>query len=594
MNPTDTVQGRAVAGSRNRYSPGTPARSNLPGRQAHGKRFVAAVARAWPKHRIPYNFVVSMFTPAFATPNAPPSAPSARRVWRDVGLWVAGAFLLRSLLAALVPLLPDETYYWEWSRRLEGGYFDHPPGIALLIATGVRLFGNTVAGVRAGPALAALVTHGAAVLGAWQLGGRGAAGALAARRAAQLVALLPIATLGLVLATPDAVLFASAMLALVAVERALAAPPRSGPSLAWWTAAGVALGAAFVAKYTAVLLPMGLVTACLIHPGLRARFREPGPWIAGAIALAMFSPVVAWNAFNNWVSFRFQLGHGFSPSSRGTPLTRELEMIGGQAGLASPILFGLMAIVVWLALRDGWRVRRGSTPTDLVTRRFALAMIALVPLLFFAISAWRRAVEANWPAMIYPGAMVLLATSERPFTRGRWWRSGLAFAAVLLLVVTAQAWTPLLPLPPRRDPIARAHGWRDLAAAVDSARVDPFLDGTVDRFVVAERYQDASELAFHLQGQPTVFAFNLGGRSNQYDIWKTIWESVHPGDGLVAVFDADEKGDALAARVSGWFADTKQGPRVSLTRHGGEVTTRRLWLYRLARDMPRERPGSAP
>jgi len=464
-------------------------------------------------------------------------ATSAARDWRLALAWMFGALLLRTGLAALVPLLPDETYYWEWSRRLEAGYFDHPPGIALLIAFGAKLLGNTHTGVRAGPALAALVTHAAAVTCAWQLAGRGAPGAAAAHRAAQLVTLLPIATLGLVMATPDAALFATAMIALLAVA---------------------------------------------------------GPWVASALALALFAPVVVWNAMNNWVSFRFQLGHGFTPSARGNPLSRELEMLGGQAGLASPILFGLLAVVVWRALRDGWRTRHSAAPTDRVTRRFALAMIALVPLVFFAVSAWRRAVEANWPAMIYPGAMMLLATSDWPAARGAWWRRGLWLAAMLLAVVTVQAWRPILPLAPRRDPIARAHGWTTLAAAVDRARRDPFLDGTVDQWIAADRYQDASELAFHLPDQPTVFALNLGGRTNQYDVWPNAFGQVRPGDGLVVAFDADAKGDSLAAVVGAWFDRMQQGERVSLQRNGGEITTRRLWLYRIARDFPRLRPGATP
>lgn len=510
--------------------------------------------------------------------------------WSNVVAWIVGAALLRAILSSLVPLLPDETYYWEWSRRLEGGYFDHPPGIALLIALGTRISGATEAGVRLGPALAAVVTHVAAVYGAWQLAGRDDDGLRAALRAAQLIALLPIAALGLVLATPDAPLFASAMLALVAVERALASPLRSAQSTAWWIAAGFALGIAFVSKYTAVLLPAGLVVGCLVHPALRRRFAEPGPWIASFVALLLFAPVVAWNAFNNWVSFRFQLGHGFTPSARGNALTRELDMLGGQAGLASPILFVLLAIVVWLALREGWRARHGVAPTDPSVRRFALAVVSVVPLVFFAISASRRAVEANWPALIYPSAILLLAVSPLPSLRGRWWRGGLALAALLLVVLGVQAFTPVLPLPPRRDPIARAHGWTTLAAAVDHARTDRFLDGTVDRFVAADRYQDASELAFHLVGQPTVFALNLGGRTNQYDVWRNAWGTIRPGDGLVAVFDADAKGDSLAAVVGQWFDSTQQGERVALTRDGGEITARRVWLYRIARDVPRERP----
>lgn len=522
-----------------------------------------------------------------------PDSPRPRDVttqWCLAAGWVVGAALLRALLAAVVPLLPDETYYWEWSRRLEAGYFDHPPGIALLIHIGTDLLGATAAGVRAGPAIAALVTHVTAVVCAWQLAGKGAAGAQAARRAAMLMTLLPIATLGLVLATPDAALFATAMVALFAVERALAHSVRSWVSLGWWIVAGVALGGAFVSKYTAVLLPMGLVIACLLHPALRRRFLDAGPWGASVIALTLFAPVVAWNLFNDWVSFRFQLGHGFNAAVRGNPVSRELEMLGGQAGLASPILFVIMAIVVVAALREGWRTRHTAAPSDLPVRRFALAVVSVVPLGFFAISAWRRPVEANWPAMIYPGAMLLLATSTETVARGVWWRRGLALAAVLLAMVAAQAYAPVLPLEPRKDPIARAHGWRTLADAVQIARRDTFLAGTVDQWVAADRYQDASELAFHLPDQPTVFSLNLGGRANHYDVWPNAWQKVRPGDGLVVAFDADAKGDSLARVVGGWFKDMKQGARVSMRRRGAEVSTRRVWLYRIARDVPRTSP----
>jgi len=520
----------------------------------------------------------------------PHSEPATRAVWRRTVGWILGAALLRGVLSALVPLLPDETYYWEWSRRIEAGYFDHPPGIALLIALGTKVLGPSAAGVRFGPALAALVTHVAAAAAAWLLAGRELPGARAALRAAQLIALMPIATAGLVLATPDAALFATATVAVLAVERALSQPVRSLKSLVWWTVAGLALGGAFVAKYTAVLLPFGLVVACVIHPALRRRFADLGPWWASAIALALFAPVVVWNAFNDWVSFRFQLGHGFNAAARGNPLSRELEMLGGQAGLASPILFGLLAIVLWQALRDGWRDRHTLSATDVATRRFALAVVSLTPLAFFAVSAWRRPVEANWPAMIYPAGILLLATSQEPRVLGLWWKRGLAFAAVLVAVVALQVATPALPVPPRRDPIARAFGWDSLAAAVDRARHDPWLDGTVDRWVAANTYQDASELAFHLPDHPRVFSLNMATRTNQYDVWPNAWGRVRPGDGLVLAIEATPKGDSLAAVVGSWFDETKPGGSVSLRRNEGEVTTRRLWLYRIARTFPREKP----
>jgi hypothetical protein len=299
----------------------------------------------------------------------------------------------------------------------------------------------------------------------------------------------------------------------------------------------------------------------------------------------VFAPVVIWNWFYEWVSFRFQLSHGFT-AARGSPLTRELELLGGQLGLGSPILFVLLMGAVAAALLRGWEVRHRLAPTDVRARRFALAVISVLPLLLFAVSAWRRNVEANWPAPIYPAALVLLAASSASWAHGRWYRAGVALASALLVVVAVQAWRPVLPLAPRKDPIARAYGWDTAAAAVHGARRNPFLDGSVDVWVAANRYQDAAALAFHLPDQPTVFALNLASRRNQYDLWDVASDRVRPGDGLVAMFDADARGDSLARVVGGWFRDYRLADSVSLTREGGEVARRRVWVYRIAVDIP--------
>lgn len=506
------------------------------------------------------------------------SRPLIVREWRIAMAWVIGAVILRAILSSLVPLLPDETYYWDWSRRLAAGYFDHPPGIAWMIAAGSSLAGSTVTGVRLGPAAAALVTHLGVMACAGLLAGGSLAGARAGRRAAQLVAVIPLAALGMVLATPDALLFAATAMALVFTERALASPLGSHGSLVWWLAAGMALGVAFLAKYTAVLLPLGLVIAFLTHSSLRKRFTEPGPWLAGMLAIAIFAPVAYWNSQHDWVSFRFQLDHGFGRAARGTPLSRELEMIGGQAALASPILFCLLVSAVRVALRDGWRARVSTDITSPLLRRYALAVVALIPIIFFAVSAWRRPVEANWPAIAYPAAIVLLASGSYDWARGKWWRKGLWLSVLLLVVVALQAWRPILPLKPSKDPIARAHGWDQLGQAVDSVRRTMFSEEESHVLIAAERYQDASELAFHMKGNPSVLSLNLGGRRNQYDLWPDLSDRSQDGTNMIAVFDANAKGDSLAQLVGGRFDVVKSGPDVSLERDGNEVQRRRIWI----------------
>ncbi len=570
---------------------GRPARSGGNRRQDRFRSVVAIIPAMAAERLSPRGNAPDAVSPEGKPPDAPGRTGAP---WRQALLWVAGAALCRALLAALVPLFPDEAYYWEWSRRLAPGYFDHPPGIALLLAASGALLGDSVLAVRSAPAVAALITHLGAVALAWLLAGRGEGGAVAARRAAVLVAVLPLATLGLVLATPDAPLFAATALAMVGVERALAAPPRSARALWWWGATGVALGGAFVAKYMAVLLPAGLVLACLVHPALRRRFAEPGPWVASAVALALFAPVVWWNATHDWVSFRFQLGHGFSGTPRGTPLGRELELLGGQAGLASPLLFALLAVAVGSALRTGWRSRHTDTPTAPAVRRFALAMVAVVPLAFFAVSAWRRSPEANWPAMLYPAAMALLATTTAPWATGPWWRAGVALAAGLTGVAMAQAWRPLLPVAPPRDPIARAHGWSTLAEAVQAARRAAVPSGAPWPAVAANRYQEAAVLAFLLPDRPRVLALNLQSRPNQYDLWPGGDQVVRVGDGLVAVFQATAREDSLARAVGDAFGEARPVATVSLRRAAGEVTTRRVWLFTDRRGVwPRSASASA-
>ncbi len=511
---------------------------------------------------------------------APPSPVAARRYWRIALLWWLAGAAVRALLALLVPLFPDETYYWEWTRRLEAGYFDHPPGIALLLAAGTRLFGDTLLAVRAGPWLMGGIAHAALIALAGQL-----AGPRAAARAALLFPVVPLATLGFVLATPDAPFLATLSLACLFLTLALSSTLRSFASLVWWTFTGVALGGAMLSKYTAALMPLAVTLVFVLHPALRKRFAEPGPYVATVVSAVLFAPVVVWNWFYEWVSFAFQFSHGFAPV-RGSPFTRELELIGGQLGLASPILFVLFLMAIFIALRDAWEVRKRLSAHDMLVRRFALAMVAIVPLGVVMVSAWQRSVEANWPAPIYPAAIVLLAATSARWAHGRWYRAGLAVGAVLLLVVSLQAWKPLLPLPPNRDPIARAYGWDTLADAVHAARRDPFLDGSVDVWVAANRYQDASALAFHLPDQPTVFALNLASRRNQYDLWDTAHDRVRPGDGLVVAFEANVKGDSLAAEVGTWFRDFRAGVTVDLKREGGVVAQRKVWLYRIAVDVP--------
>ncbi|MBA3889581.1 MAG: glycosyltransferase family 39 protein [Gemmatimonadaceae bacterium] len=489
---------------------------------------------------------------------------------------VAVATVVRLVFASALPLYPDEAYYWEWSRRLAPGYFDHPPGIAYIIGLGTSLFpalglAVTPFAVRVFAVLCGLVASLAVVGIARRLGGD-----RAGVYAALIICTMPLAATGLVLATPDAPLMGATGAGMYAVVRAVQSPLRSRASLGWWCAAGLALGAAFTSKYTSILLPVGVVGAIVGAGELRSRLREPGPYVACAVATLVFAPVLVWNAAHEWRSFTFQIEHGLG-AHRGSPLAREGELVGGQAGLATPILFVLMAAAAWQAIR-----RR-------VPATFALlGIVAAVMWGFFVLSAWRKPVEANWPAPAYVPAAALLAATAATMWRARgrrWTRWGIGLALGLTTVVYAHALFNVLPLVPRRDPIARAFGFDAMAAGMDAARAARRASATAAGatgtvWLGVDRYQDAAEAAFNLPDRPEVFSVNLGGRPNQYDFWPGFPDRARPGDDLVLAVD-DPEGEVHAAvrRLSPHFARVVRGGRVELKRDEGDppISVRRIW-----------------
>jgi hypothetical protein len=470
---------------------------------------------------------------------------------------VAGV-LARLIVAVLLPALPDEAYYWDWSRHLAAGYFDHPPAIALLIRLGGALLSPigaaaTTLGVRLGPLAAGFVAAVATVAVARRL-----AGEHAAVRAALVITCMPLAAAGLILATPDAPLLAATAIGCYAVVRALEAASRSRESLVWWTMAGGALGLAFSSKYTSILLPAGVFIALVVRPSLRARLREPGPYVAAIVATVVFAPVLFWNARHDMISFTYQVRHGLV-SSAGIDmvgaLKREGDYLGGQVGLVSPILFVLMVLVVSRGLR-------GSSSDA----RFVLATIATLTFGLFAYSALRRRVEPNWPAPGYIAAIALLATEP--------WTPRVELSAVIY----AQGVAPILPIAPRRDPVARAFGWRELTARVDAAMRSATAVTGARSWSGGDRYQEAAEIALHDETHPPTFAMNLAGRANQYDLWPRFADRASPGDNLVLALDESDPPHPTATALSVYFREMRRGELVTLRRRTGDVGVRRIWI----------------
>jgi 4-amino-4-deoxy-L-arabinose transferase-like glycosyltransferase len=392
---------------------------------------------------------------------------------------LAAVTVIRLAVAATAPLAPDETYYWVWSHALASGYLDHPPMVALWIKAGTLLAGQTAAGVR-------LLGPVAAALASCMLYDAGRA-LFPCTRAAVTAVLLLNATLllgvGTVIMTPDSPLLFFWTATLWAAARIAA----GGPGV-WWLAAGVFGGLALDSKYTALFLWIGLGLWVLLVPSVRPWLRRWQPWAACAIGLLLFAPVLAWNAAHHWVGFVKQGGRieDWHPARA---LGFLAELIGGQIGLATPLVWALCMAGLWVAVRRA--VRRRDAAWSL------LGALSVPPVLVFLQHVTGDRVQGNWPAIIYP-ALTLAAgalTVRRSFLNGA---IGLGFAITALAYV--QASTGLIPLSPRFDPIAlRLGGWDGLGRQVRG-----MYDASGAGFVAVDGYGVASELAWWLPKGVTV------------------------------------------------------------------------------------------
>ncbi|MDL2407041.1 glycosyltransferase family 39 protein [Rhizobium calliandrae] len=320
----------------------------------------------------------------FVFPSENPRMPSDIR-WRVAAIGVLGYILaLRLVFLGLVDLVPEEAYYWNYAQHLDIGYLDHPPMVAWLIWLGTSLFGNTGFGVRIGAYLAWIVT----CVFAFRLS-RNLSGKSAAFVSVLLVAILPFFFSTGFMMMPDVPLTAAWAGTLYFLERALIGDRRR----AWW-GVGLCVGLGMLSKYTIALLGPATLIFLIVDARARRWLLRPEPYLAAAVAAALFSPVIYWNATHAWASFAFQ-SSGRLQSAKTFSLP---DLISSAAILLTPL--GLVAAMTALVTKN--RVTLATNTDGQVSRRSLFIKIyTIVPLSVFVAFSLFHEVKLNWTGPLW-------------------------------------------------------------------------------------------------------------------------------------------------------------------------------------------------
>ena len=403
------------------------------------------------------------------------------RLVRNTVLTILALVGLRLAAAVWTPLTFDEAYYWMWSKHLAGGYYDHPPMVAVVIRLGTMIAGDTELGVRLASVLLALPMSWAVYRTTAILFG----GARAAATAVILLNVTLMAAVGTLIVTPDGPLLVASSFVLFFLAKVL--ETRRG---AWWLAVGAAVGAALLSKYTALFFGPAILIWLVSVAKLRRWLLSPWPYLGGLVALALFAPVILWNADHHWVSFLKQMGRAriedFRPAFIG-------ELIPTQIAFATPLVFilGVMGLYA-LATR-----KTGAAAARVLVNSAFWTIVA-----YFVWHSLHARVEANWFAPVYP-AFAIAAAAAAHLTQ--WearaqrladfclrWAAPVGVVMFALLIVQANTgWLSGY----RRDATVRSVGvgWRELAAGVEAVRVR-----TGAACVLAPDYGTTGWLAFYL------------------------------------------------------------------------------------------------
>jgi Dolichyl-phosphate-mannose-protein mannosyltransferase len=276
--------------------------------------------------------------------SAPPVA-RASVAWRLLAVLALAKLVLHLAVVGRYGYFRDELYYLASTDHLALGYVDHPPFSIALLALIRAVLGDSLLALRIVPIFcgAALIVVAGCI-----------ARELGAGRFGQFLAGLCVLAAPMYLGSQhtysmnsiDQLVWSAAILVLIRILE--------GSARASWPVLGVLLGIGFLNKISVLWLIAGLALG-LVLTRRRTLFFTRGPWIAIAIAGAMFAPHVAWQVAHGWPTLEFIRN---AAEQKNAPTTA-LEFLGTQVMAMNPATAPIwIAGIAWCFLaREGrpWR-----------------------------------------------------------------------------------------------------------------------------------------------------------------------------------------------------------------------------------------------
>jgi hypothetical protein len=204
-----------------------------------------------------------------------------------------------------------------------------------------------------------------------------------------------------------------------------------------WAVLGLVLGVGLLNKTSVIWLGAGVAATLLFAPH-RRQLRTPGPYLATAIALLLFSPYIFWNVVHDYPHLEFMRN---ASAGKYSGLTRLRFLVDQLVNVNPPMVFlALLGMTWYFFTSDGRRFR----------------FLAVVFLTAFGILLLNPHSKAEYIAAAYP---LLFAGGGMAIERwDRKWGRWVSLTAGALLIASGLVVAPLaLPVLPIEAYIRYAH-----------------------------------------------------------------------------------------------------------------------------------------
>ncbi|RKR83022.1 dolichyl-phosphate-mannose-protein mannosyltransferase [Mucilaginibacter gracilis] len=485
---------------------------------------------------------------------------------------IALTFVVRVLIGAYTGLGIGESYYFRGAVTLSLSYFDQPPLFFWLSGIMIKLFGLSNLTLR----LPAIILFAGT---SWLLflitrkffNARSGFWAVLIMNLSAVFT-IPVATWF----QPDAPLMFFWLLATYFIIQLLmpnanAKPRTTAQEYGLWTLVGVFMGLATLSKYHVLFLFVGVLMFIIANKAQRRWLTHGGPYLAVLITLIIASPILWWNAHNNWVSFAFQGSRAVSDGKFVLHPDWFLRSFIGQACWILPWIW----LPVMKQLFQSFKQRNSSLPYSFVF------WTSVLPIIFFTvITLWADLqYHFHWQA---PGYLMLFIPvgyaidknlSDPARARGtrRWLRFSASFTLITIAFLSLHMITGFW----------QWYGPKYIVTHTHLGIDDPTIEGT-DYLDIKARFEKegwmknpklfagctrwwlTGKVDWALKGQKPIVCFSFDPRNLAF--------LVDPGTlkGYDAVVIMQNDTTSLYQDVTPFFAKVKRVPDIIITRNGRE------------------------